>query len=228
MYVQHAPPTPERPKGGGSKAKRKTKISESKEQPEAEEPQADTKAEPVEASDMNHMVQSDKSPENVEAVPPTVSPQFTVGFQPTTTSQSSVVTPLPAMAQPTTPTIVSHSTSITQPSVVTQPNQSTVVSLTNTVAEPPTVVVAAQEVTEKKERRLFSETRRLLQLHSEHAMTLAELVEKFRENEEPSQPSAEQLYHLLTKFNVKEEGIVGVKPSNILQVHCLLSVLCNV
>ena len=59
---------------------------------------------------------------------------------------------------------------------------------------------------EKEGKRLFSETRRMLQLHHEHAMTLAELVERFKENEEPSLPTAEQLHQQLTKFNAKEGG----------------------
>ena len=173
---------------------------------------------------MEHKVQSDESPkieESIKAVPPAITPQLMVMSQPTTASQSSVVSPLPGMPQQIDhDMLVSQSTLVSQPSVVTQ---STVVRPTTTVAGPPTAVAPAQEDIEKEERRLFSETRRLLQLHSEHAMTLAELVEKFRENEEPSQPSAEHLYQLLTKFNVKKEGIGGVKPSKILQVCCLLS-----
>lgn len=176
---------------------------------------------------MEHMVQSDGSPKvekSIEAIPSTITPQLAVMSQSTTASQSSVVSQLPAISQPIDHNIIfSKSTPVSQPSVVTQPIQSTVESPTTTMAGPPTAVAPAQENTEKREKRLFSETRRLLQLHSEHAMTLAELVEKFRENEEPSQPSAEQLYQLLTKFNVKEQGIGGVKPSKTLQVCCLLS-----
>jgi hypothetical protein len=67
-------------------------------------------------------------------------------------------------------------------------------------------------------KRLFSETRRMLQLHHEHAMTLAELVERFRRNEDPSLPTAEQLYQLLTKFNAKETGSGGVRIAKIMQV----------
>ena len=178
---------------------------------------------------MEHVLQSDESPkieERIEAVPPTITPQLAVMSQPTTTpSQSSVVTPLSAMTQPIdhNSIIVSQSAPVSQPSLVTQPIQSTVVSLTTTVSGPPSAVVLAPEDIEKEERRLFSETRRLLQLHSEHAMTLAELVEKFRENEDPFQPSAERLYRLLTKFNDKEGGTGGVKPSKSLQVCCPLS-----
>ena len=77
---------------------------------------------------------------------------------------------------------------------------------------------AQLEDDEKEGKRLFSETRRMLQLHHEHAMTLAELVERFRENEEPSLPTAEQLYQQLTKFNAKEGGSGGGKTAKILQV----------
>ena len=67
-------------------------------------------------------------------------------------------------------------------------------------------------------KRLFSETRRMLQLHHEHAMTLAELVERFRRNEDPSLPTADQLYQLLTKFNAKEGGTGGGRTTKIMQV----------
>ena len=80
------------------------------------------------------------------------------------------------------------------------------------------------EDSEKEGKRLFSETRRMLQLHHEHAMTLAELVERFKENEDPSLPTAEQLYQLLTEFNVKEGGSGGGKIAKILQVNVLTSV----
>ena len=67
-------------------------------------------------------------------------------------------------------------------------------------------------------KRLFSETKRMLQLHHEHAMTLAELVERFKKNEDPSLPTAEQLYQLLTRFNTKEGGSGGGRIAKILQV----------
>ena len=78
------------------------------------------------------------------------------------------------------------------------------------------------EEREKEEKRFFSETRRMLQLHHEHAMTLAELVEKFKEEEDPSLPTAEELYQLLTKFNAREGSSGSAK---ILQVRELFSLV---
>ena len=79
---------------------------------------------------------------------------------------------------------------------------------------------AAQLVEDGEEgKRLFSETRRMLQLHHEHAMTLTELVERFKRNEDPTLPTAEQLYQLLTKFNTKEGGTgTGGRTTKIMQV----------
>lgn len=90
------------------------------------------------------------------------------------------------------------------------------------------IVVAQSDVrledNEKEARRLFSETRRLLQLDPEHAMTLAELVDRFRENEDPCQPSSEQLYQVLTKFNVKDGTSGGGKPAKHFQVRIYTTV----
>ena len=78
---------------------------------------------------------------------------------------------------------------------------------------------AAQLEDGEEGKRLFSETRRMLQLHHEHAMTLAELVERFRRNEDPTLPTAEQLYQLLVKFNTKEGGTgTGGRTTKIMQV----------
>lgn len=90
------------------------------------------------------------------------------------------------------------------------------------------IVVAQSDVrledNEKEARRLFSETRRLLQLDPEHAMTLAELVDRFRENEDPCQPSSEQFYQVLTKFNVKDGTSGGGKPAKHFQVRIYTTV----
>lgn len=79
---------------------------------------------------------------------------------------------------------------------------------------------AAQFEDGEEGKRLFSETRRMLQLHHEHAMTLAELVERFKRNEDPTLPTAEQLYQLLVKFNTKEggTGTGGGRTTKIMQV----------
>lgn len=127
---------------------------------------------------------------------------------------------------------------VTQPKVLTQSPVNTQQSSpckpivmaghkTTAVAQSAMAVVAASDTqphaltedSESQEKRLFSETRRLLQLHTEHAMTLAELVEKFKEVDEPSQPSSEKLYHLLNKFNVKEVSHGSKKPTKVLQVN---------
>ena len=55
----------------------------------------------------------------------------------------------------------------------------------------------------KDAERLSSETKRLLLCHREHALTLSELVECFKEAQDPAAPTVEQLYDSLTKFNVK-------------------------
>lgn len=58
----------------------------------------------------------------------------------------------------------------------------------------------------KDAERLSSETKRLLLGHSEHALTLSELVETFREAKDPAKPSAEMLYESLSKYNTRAAG----------------------
>ena len=58
----------------------------------------------------------------------------------------------------------------------------------------------------KDAERLSSETKRLLLGHSEHALTLSELVESFRESRDPARPTAEMLYESLSKHNTRSAG----------------------
>ena len=44
------------------------------------------------------------------------------------------------------------------------------------------------------------------------------LAERFKKNEDPSLPTAEQLYQLLTKFNAKDGSGGGVRVTKVLQV----------
>ena len=173
--------------------------------------------EPVDAAAIEGGVEFDKTSQKAKKKFELASPAETL--QPTVVAQAAMIAQNSILSSPTA--MVAQSTTITQPSVMTQPIQSTVVSPTGVMAEPTpaTQPDTEQEDPEKRGRRLFSETRRLLQINSEHAMTLAELVDKFKENEEPSQLSMEQLYQLLSRFNVTETGFGGAKPSKGLQVH---------
>jgi len=47
-------------------------------------------------------------------------------------------------------------------------------------------------------KRMVNETRRLLLLHQEHAMTLTELVDGFQAQEDPSNISVQTLYRYLS------------------------------
>ena len=58
----------------------------------------------------------------------------------------------------------------------------------------------------KDAERLSSETKRLLLRHSEHALTLSELVESFRESRDPARPTAEMLYKSLSEYNTRTAG----------------------
>ena len=58
-------------------------------------------------------------------------------------------------------------------------------------------------LTVKDAERLSSETKRILLCNHEHALTLSELVDCFREAQDPATPTVDQLYNSLTTFNVK-------------------------
>ena len=204
IYVQQAQTTPER---GGSKAKRKTKTSESKEQPQPEPlgttPELAGGATAVEK----------KTPLSADSSP--VSPRKGVSSEVPTTALTTVTQPAVVTQAP--PSLTTHQTTPALPPVTAQqPNSTEHPPVSTTSVSPP---VAQLEDSEKESKRLFSETRRLLQLHCEHAMTLAELVERFKENAEPSQPSMEKLYQVLTKHNVKDDGQGSWKPAKVLQVR---------
>lgn len=55
------------------------------------------------------------------------------------------------------------------------------------------------------DERLISEIRRMLLSHQEHAMTLAELVESFLANQDPTHPTAESLYRQLSTHNLTQK-----------------------
>ena len=62
------------------------------------------------------------------------------------------------------------------------------------------------DLEDKDSQRLSSETHRLLQCHHEHAMTVSELVQSFKEAEDPLSPEPEVLHLCLHKHNVKKGG----------------------
>ena len=239
IYVQQAQTTPER---GGSKAKRKTKTSESKEQPQPEPlgttPELAGGATVVEKKTPLSADSSPVSPRKgvssevpttaqttltqpavVTQAPPSLTTHKTTLVPPSVTAAHQTTPALPAAHQttPALPPVTAHQTTPALPPVTAQqPNSTEHPSVSTTSVIPP---VAQLEESEKESKRLFSETRRLLQLHCEHAMTLAELVERFKENVEPSQPSMEKLYQVLTKHNVKDDGHGSWKPAKVLQVR---------
>ena len=148
-----------------------------------------------------------------------------ISASPTTTMQPPLVTHTTVPAQPTSPAPKTIPPQPTAASPETAPAQPLVTAKQPNAERPPvsTSYVDSLEGIEKEGKRLFTETRQLLQLHSEHAMTLSELVERFTESGEPSRPSMEKLYQLLTKFNVKEDGQGNWKPTKVLQVCNQLS-----
>ena len=71
---------------------------------------------------------------------------------------------------------------------------------------------------DKESQRLASETQRLLQCHHEHAMTVSELVQSFKEAEDPASPQPEELNLCLHKHNVRRGG---PQAPRIFQVQCV-------
>ena len=78
---------------------------------------------------------------------------------------------------------------------------------------------------DKDSQRLASETHRLLQCHHEHAMTVSELVQSFKEAEDPLSPEPEVLHLCLHKHNVKKGGS---KSPSIFQVVFYASCLHDI
>ena len=131
------------------------------------------------------------------------------------------VAPVDTKREPTVTATVDDKPHIAPDSPVGKSQSTMKMESIDDISEPPSVLTKPVAPLEDSDegKRLFSETRRMLQLHHEHAMTLAELVERFKKNEDPSLPTAEQLYRSLTKFNnEKEGGSTGVRIAKILQV----------
>lgn len=73
------------------------------------------------------------------------------------------------------------------------------------------------ELSEAEAKRLCSESNRMLLVHPEHAMTLAELLDCFKSSEDPANPTADQLYRALV-VNNKKPGSGGKNPAKLFQV----------
>ena len=149
-------------------------------------------------------------------------------------TQSIVVTRSAVVSQPISVTqhvpVTTQAKPVIHPTAVTQAAAMT----TPTIVNPPTAVIAQpavagqssapREVSDSDGRRLFSESRRLLQIHHEHAMTLMELVVKFKECKEPIEQSSEELYHVLMKHNTKDTSSGSGKPVKPLEVRAHLAI----
>ena len=79
---------------------------------------------------------------------------------------------------------------------------------------------------DRDSQRLASETHRLLQCHHEHAMTVSELVQSFKEAEDPISPGPEVLNLCLHKHNVKKGGSKSPSIFQVMDVciYCYISI----